>query len=159
VTSSGVSNWDADFDQWTSDLSGWNKDSLVPAAQRVLLARDTPALTVIDSGTVIGADYVTGYIERTGIAGENPTKRYLLKSIKPRINAPDGTIMKIRGGASERILGSITWGPEVTFTVGTDLKADMLVSGRYIAYRIGSDAAFGWSLEGADIEIEELGDF
>lgn len=159
VTAAGVSDWDSDYEQWTSDLSGWNKDSLVPAAQRVLLARDTPALTVIDSGTVIGPAFITGYIERTGIAGENPAKRYLLKGIRPRINAPDGTVIKIRGGASERILGSVTWGTEVTFTVGTDFRADMLVSGRYIAYRIGSDAAYGWSLEGLDLEIEEQGDF
>lgn len=157
VTASGASDWNSDLESWYMDVTGWNKDAPVPARERVVLARDLPHLSVIDNGALIDGAPVAGFIERIGLPAGPRGQRFLLKSIRPRINAPVGTVLKIRGGASERIGNDVTWGAEVTYTVGTDEKADTLVSGQYLAYRIASDTAISWSIEALELEIEPLG--
>ena len=47
----------------------------------------------------------------------------------------------------------------MTYTIGSTLKCDCFVSGRYIAVWFGSGNAYQWRLDGYDIFVEDGGAF
>ena len=96
-------------------------------------------------------------MERIGITLDDPNRVKTVKRLRPRVLAPSGTVLKFRVGGSMDVYGPISWSSQVTFTVGTDVSVDAFASGRYLAWRMDTDAAYSFRIEGLDVEFEPRG--
>lgn len=69
-----------------------------------------------------------------------------------------GGSVNIQVGSQESIDGEVTWPTAKLFTPGVDNFVDFLANGRLLAIRIESVSDVAWSMEGYDINIEDLGE-
>ena len=109
----------------------------------------------------VGLDFngtaITAMVERTGLALDAPDQRKLVRSVRPRVDADAGTTLSVYVGASNAPELSVTWAGPYTYTVGTDLKVDCLVNGRYLGVRFETTASKTWRLRSYDLDVESLG--
>lgn len=111
----------------------------------------------------------TATLERTGLAligrdrDGNPivdlNRRKFLRRIIPRIEAAAGTQIQVYAGGQNTIEGSVVWASPKTFTVGTDLWVDVLVSHKLLAVKFETTGSQQWSLHGYDLDIELDGEY
>lgn len=86
-----------------------------------------------------------------------------LESIKlctelwPRVIAQAGTVVEFAVGAQEWQQGDVTWTDWMPFTVGTDEKVDVYISGRLLAVKMRSITAFEARLTGYELVVEPVG--
>jgi len=149
---------DGDTAPISSDNTAFDENDNAAQLQRTLLCvPSTPALVLMDSGSTTLGSVTSAYMERSGISLDAPDKVKTITRIRPRINAPSGTVLKFRAGGSMDLYGPIAWSQQVTFTVGTDVTVDAFASGRFLAWRCDSTEAYLWRLEGLDVEFEVRG--
>ncbi len=158
---SGASDWTTS-EVW--DKSG--QDS--PSQELVMLSpRDTSGILKLETVyTFDGANY-RSYVERTGLAliGQDrdgkhisdPNRLKMLTAVWPDIEAAAGSQISVYAGSHDKPNGTPTWQDPVTFTVGTDVKADIYASGRYLALRYEATAGFLWKLKSHALDIVPLG--
>lgn len=150
--------WATDTSTWASDLTLWDQADFTPDAARVVMASGNTKLFLLDgSGDANGADQAA-YIERRGLVFGAPERRKLVRSIRPRISAPTGTTLTIGVGYADTPYDDPNYTAK-TFTVGTDIKADFLVDGRYIAIKFASGTAEQWRLDSYDIDVVMTGEW
>lgn len=123
----------------------------------MLCSPDRTSLILADSGPTFFVSPVPGMLERLGLAFDAPNQVKTVTRVLPRVNAPDGTVLVFRIGGQMTANGPVDWSDPVTFTVGVDQTVDAFASGRFLAYRVESSSAYGWSLEGLDFEATPRG--
>lgn len=156
---SALFSWDSDTDSWDSDTTSWSDTDFSPNENRVLFSRDT-GLTAFDVGTSELGETMNAYIERKGISFEDAgTKVLLCKGAIPRIDAPAGTVIPIQLGAHMVPEEDPTYADPVNFTVGTDYKIDSMVSGKYLAAKIGGEVDAIWKIRSFALDIEVMGTY
>ena len=97
------------------------------------------------------------YMERTGLSFDMPDAVKTINRLRPRVSAPSGTVLTFRVGGSMDLYGPIAWSAPVTYTVGTSVSADAFASGKFLAWRCDSTAAYSWRLEGLEMDFEPRG--
>lgn len=129
---------------------------------------NTKKIFLLDESSYLkdGAAY-TSYVQRIGLCHlMSPTgemyrdirKKKQLTAIWPFINAPAGTQFQIRGGSHNIPDGrDISWGDYVTFTVGTDEKADVYANGRFLAFEIRETNSVAWDMTHFAVDVEPIG--
>lgn len=150
-----VSNsWNADTETWNQDTTLWNQVDYTQAAQRLVMASNDTKLFLADVSASFNGTAMSVYVERTGMDMGEPANVKTVTSIRPIIDAAPGTQLTIRAGATMDASAGIAWSSPITFTVGTDYKADMFATGRYLAMRIESNAINSWRLKALELEYE-----
>lgn len=153
-----TTTYDGDSAPFSSDASAFDENEYGANTQRTLLCSATNTnLILLDSGTTDRGSVQTSYMERIGITLDDPNRVKTVKRLRPRVLAPSGTVLKFRVGGSMDVYGPISWSSQVTFTVGTDVSVDAFASGRYLAWRMDTDAAYSYRIEGMDVEFEPRG--
>jgi hypothetical protein len=150
--------WSQDSDSWDSDLTAWNGPDFTPDTVRVMMGSADTKLFMMDASASFDGVIPSAYLERRGIDFGDPEHYKLITSIRPRIVGNTGETVIIKVGFSDDQYGDPTY-TSFTFTIGVDLKADFLVSGRYISIRFETGTAFQWRLDSFDWWLEQQGEF
>jgi hypothetical protein len=144
----------------------WNINTFNP--QEIDLLQCDPVKRIflhLDKTNQFNGMNMTSTVERTGLAISgvdkfnkpivNMTRRKLATRMWPRMI---GGSVNIQVGSQESIDGEVTWPTAKLFTPGVDNFVDFLANGRLLAIRIESVSDVAWSMEGYDINIEDLGE-
>lgn len=154
---SASTSWNSNTYTWDEIATLWNQDEYAPTSPRLLMASTTPAIYMADAGAKFDATAITATLERVGMAFDDPEMVKTLKSIRPRIDAPAGTLVYITFGASMDAEQAPTWGTPIPYTVGTTRKADGFATGRFLAVRYSSTGGAKWRIKSYSAEIEPRG--
>lgn len=143
------------------DATGiYDQSTYQVVSDSLLMAAPTaPAFYGVDTSNTNDGALVSASITKLALSAGSPQQRKLLKAVYPRIEAADGTIISIRGGAHDRPNGAVLWADPVEFIVGSDLKIDCFASGRYFAVTISSQSNQPWRCTGFDLEYTNTGVF
>ena len=149
-----ATTWATDSESWRDDGTSWNENEYSPNEARLLLTSTTKILA-FDVGSTDDGELVSGVLERTGFTFDDTYGVKLLRAVYPRIDAADNIPVTIEVGASMNADQVPVWSPPVTFTTGTDHKADVLVTGRFLAIRISAPSVF--RVRSMDMDIVPVG--
>jgi hypothetical protein len=153
-------SWDADPDPWDTDDTAWNQYEYTQATPRVMLASAVDqTLVLVDTGKTFSGTAFTSYAEKTGMSFDAPESVKYCKGIRPRIDAQSGTQINVYVGSQDDLEDAVDWVGPVPFIVGQDLKADLEVSGRYLAVRFESTGIVSWRLKQFDMDVTVFGDY
>lgn len=154
ISLAAANTWDADSGVWDDDATAWDQSDSFGAQKKILMATNAQRMYCADYGTTYAGSTINAYLERAGIHCGAPETVKLATAVYPRVTAINGTQIYVRIGSQMSLQDSITWGTEQLFTVGTDIKADVMASGRYFTVRFRSATARQWSLDGYQIEYD-----
>lgn len=160
IDSATADTWDSDPEPWDSDTTYWNQaPDITKSAPRFLMASPAnTALYLADQSRTFNGDAITAYVQREGVSFGNPKSVKLLKRIIPVFDAPDGTEIQIRTGATMSQASGTAWGDYQTFTVGTDVELYSYSLGRYLAWEFKTASlTSSWRIKRYDIEYDERG--
>ena len=82
-----------------------------------------------------------------------------VSEIRPRLDGNVGAEITIEIGGSMYPDQEPTWSDPVTFTIGTDIKADAFATGRFIAVRFSNVDYAPWRMRSFDINYTKRGGF
>lgn len=162
-------SFDTSSGTFDSDFGPFGSPTNSPAEAQMLYAKasGTAALVQGDQGyTGLTANY-TSYLERTGlpIAGQDrqgqpkldPASVKLIRAVFPKISAPIPVTLRISIGVQDTPEGTITWEGPYDFVVGTDVKVDCSLSGKYVAFRIEDlDNGTPWEFTGYSVDLDVI---
>lgn len=152
-------SYDADNDPVDSDLTAYNGPDFVPDTVKVLLASSDVKLYMLDASASFNGAWPNAYLEKRGISLTAPEFFKTCTGIWPRITGNNGETVIIKLGGSMTPDGDPTY-QSFTYTIGTDRKADMIVSYPYLAVRFESGTAYQWRLSSYDLlDVIKAGQF
>jgi hypothetical protein len=152
-------SWDSDSDPWNSDLTAWNGPGFTPATTRVLMASNAQKLYLLDASASFDGLLPSSYLERTGLSFGAPENIKLVKGIRPRVTGNVGDTINISVAGLSDPYEAPVYSQTVSYTIGSTLKADLFVSGRYIAIKFSGGSAYLWRLDSYDIDVEVAGEY
>ncbi len=149
--------WSGDTETWDEDATTWGESDYAPNSPRLILTRSTPALAMFDAtGKDFDADF-TATIERTGMHFDSPETVKLCRGVRPKIDAPNGTVVYVQIGAAMLPDQAPTWQSASTFTVGSDIEAHAFASGRFLSLRIYTTMNQPWRIRSCQMDIVSQG--
>lgn len=119
-----------------------------------VIGTTAPDIRLVDSGADFAGTDFTSRIERNHIAFGKPANVKTVRAVYPRIEGASGQTVYIQFGYTMDVETPVTWETAITYTVGTSYKADTLVTGRFISYRIWSESGAAWRLKSIDFDVE-----
>jgi hypothetical protein len=152
-----ANSWNTDSDSLDLHERAWNSNAYAASAQRLLMAAAGTKLYLADlTSTFAGATF-NAYLRREAMDFGDSDAVKTITRIRPRIDAPNGTVISVRVGGSMHPTTGITWADAVDFTVGTDEDVDVFVTGRYLSIQLGNTAVGPWRVRSMDVEFEVTG--
>lgn len=163
----GVSTFVASTDTFDAAVGDFDSDTEIfasnadPATNQARLYATSANSKIYALDTLQSAEgaNISATLERTGIHLDNPMQRKYLRGAWPKIDGTPGSTVSIQLGASDVPDVAPTYGAAQTFTIGTSIKVNANVSGRYLAYRITSNNQATWRLRSIDLDIVGLGSY
>ncbi len=152
-------SYDAATGSYDDAAGAYDANDFTPNDARFIMGSTAPALYLADSGNTYAGSTIPAQIERKGLVFGDPDTVKTWISMTPRISAPNSTRVYVQFGGAMTSDVEPTWGDAVAFTVGTDFKAYGFATGRYLAYRIYSSGAQGWSVKSIDCDVKPMGKF
>lgn len=149
-------NWNQDAAPWDSDLTAWNGPDFTPDTARVMMGSSDTKLFMLDASTSFDGAMPDAFLERRGLTFDAPDRIKLVTGIRPRITGNKGGTVIVKVGRSERPDDEPVW-TTMTYTIGTTLQCDCIVSGRFLAIRFESGTAFSWKLDSYIAFVEDAG--
>lgn len=150
--------WASDSDPWDSDLSFWDTPDAVPNVARVLMGSNAQKLYMLDASSGLDGLLPSSYVERRGLSFNVPDKVKLIRGIRPRIVGNTGQTVTIQVGSQDDPYTEPTY-TTMTHTIGSTIRNNCLVAGRYIAIKFSTGTAYNWRLDSYDIELETIGEW
>jgi hypothetical protein len=142
------------------DLAGaWNANDYTPADSRLIMATTGPKILLADVRGTFDGTPMTALLERSGMAFGDPSTVKCWKGIRPRIDAPAGTVVMIQLGGAMDAEQAPSFGDWIPYTVGSTYKADGFYTGRFLAYRIRSTSVQPWRIKSMDAEFVPMGKY
>jgi len=157
ITAADTDTWDSRTDTWNDSDDIWSVNNYSQASTRLVLCSSDKKLLLADLTRTFDGASMTSYIERTGIDFGYPESIKLCSAVRPKFDSIDGTVIRIYVGKQASLDSGITWSSPVNYTVGTSLKCDFNVSGRYLAVKFESINSAPWRLKSFDLDIKQLG--
>lgn len=154
-----LADWSSDTQTWAEDTTFWSQSDVPATQSRFLLCSTAPALLATDVGSDFNGAGFTSRIERTGLAFDAPEKVKLLRAIYPRIDGETGSTVYIQAGGSMDSEAGYTWGAPVPYVIGSTYKADLFASGRFLAFRLSTNANNAWRVRSIDFDVVVTGEF
>jgi hypothetical protein len=104
----------------------------------------------------------TAYVERTGLSLDIqgiPLRAYkLVQSAVPMAEFDDtDSTFTVQFGSSDLPEQTPTYRSSVTYDPNTDYKIDMMVAGRYLAFKFSTSSISNFNISGMDCEIKAMG--
>jgi hypothetical protein len=103
------------------------------------------------------------YVERVGVDLDGsglPTslRGYkLIQSMVPQCSFEDSTgVFKFEIGSSDLPTEAANYRSTQTYSPATDYKLDMMVAGRYLAYKVSTDSISNFQFSGMDFDVKTL---
>ena len=149
--------WAADTATWDSDPNTWGQSDASSAASGIVLCSNEPRILAGDMGNDFHGTGYTAKIERAGLALGAPERVKVVRAIFPRLDGTTGQTVYIQIGGAMDAEGAITWSAAVPYVIGSTYRADSFASGRFIAFRIYSTAAFAWRVKSIDLDVVMAG--
>ena len=150
-----LEQWAGDSNSWASDSSIWNENQYSSNQDRLLFSR-VGNISAFDVGNDDFGTNFESYLERSGISFDDPQTIKLMRGLWPKINATSGVSMSVTvSGAFAPKTASVSSGSS-TYTVGTDYKTDMMVSGRFLTLRL-TNTGTPWSVKSVDFDVVQSG--
>lgn len=149
----GVDSFDSDSASFDSDPSPFDQMQFAATRANLVMATTAPLVIATEQANDFAGAAFTAILERKHIAlgGDTDTVK-LVRSIRPRIIAAPGTVLTIEVGSSMDVEVEPTYSAPVTYTVGSTLKADCFVSGRFHSIRITSTGTAPWRIKSMDVD-------
>lgn len=142
--------YDADNDPVDSDLTAYNGPDYTPDTARVMMGSANIKLYMLDAAASFDGSLPAAFIEKRGIDFGESEFRHLITGIRPRIFGNIGMTVVIKIGFSNDPYSDPTYTSSTSFTIGSDLEVDCMVSGRYMAIRIETGTAYQWRVDAYD---------
>lgn len=142
---------------WSDITKAWNANDYTPADSRLIMATTAPKLLLADVRGTFDGSTVTALLERSGLAFGDTSSVKCWQSLRPRIDAPTGTVVMIQLGGAMDAEQAPSFGDWISYTVGSTFKADGFYSGRFLAYRLRSTSSQPWRVKSLDAEFKTLG--
>jgi hypothetical protein len=159
VDNSLAGNWNQDSAPWDTDLTAWNGPDYTPDTARVMMGSADVKLLLLDASASFDGALPDAFLERRGLAFDAPERIKEISGVRPRITGNRGGTVVVRLGYADGPDDDPTWAPPLTFTIGSTLKLDQFVSGRYLAIRFETGTAFSWKLDGFALTVNDAGEF
>lgn len=157
INTDAAQTWNAQTESWDNALGAWDASEYSQASQRLLLSQAAPRISLVDSALSFNGTDISAYVERAGLALNEPDRVKLLRSVVPKIDAPTGTVLTITVGGSMDAEQAPTIQGTSTYTVGSTYKADLFATGRFLYIKISSSSRQEWRLRSLDLDVEMLG--
>lgn len=157
VTLASTSTWSGATATWATATDAWGDLGDVDGTARLIFTRSTPALSMFDSTEQDHGSSFTASFELTGLHFDAPESVKLCRGVRPKIDAPAGTVVKVQIGAAMVPDGSPTWQTAVDFTVGTDIEVHSFASGRFLALKFYTTADAPWRIRSAQMDVVSQG--
>jgi hypothetical protein len=157
VTVGSSSTWSGASGTWETDTNSWGDEVAADRAPRLIFARSAPALSMFDSTEQDHGASFTATLDRTGMHFDAPETVKLCRGVRPKIDAAQGTVIKVQIGAAMVPDGSPTWQTPMNFTVGTDIEAHSFASGRFLALRMYTTGDAPWRVRSVQMDIVPQG--
>lgn len=134
-------SWASDPESWESDATTWTENEYSPNEQRLILATNTPAIALADTGTTDFGTSVSWQLEKTGISFDDPDIVKILNRSRWQFQGVPGTQVSVYHGAHQTADGAPVYASPATYTQGsTNLLSKFATGGRYMAVKLeGSD--------------------
>jgi hypothetical protein len=160
VVDASTSTWASAVGTWAQQTGTWSSVSRYSVNDnRLFVASASSAIYAMDAiDSAAGASF-DAYVERTGLHFDAPDTRKLCKGVWPKIDGGTGTQVTVQVGASDSPAVDPTWQAAQTYTIGTSVKIDSMVAGRYLAYRVRSNDTKAWRIRSLDFDIVTQGRF
>ncbi len=131
------------------------------SAVRLMMASPTDTqFYLADQSKTFNGTAMTAYVRREGLGFGAPKRTKMLKSVVPVIEAPVGTQVEIRTGATMDPTVPTTWNAYQTFTVGTDIELHQFAHGRYLAVEFRSTSVTAeWRLKRYGLDVDVRGSY
>jgi hypothetical protein len=123
-----------------------------------MMASADVKLYMLDASASFDGVLPVAYLEKRGFDLGDPEHYKLIHSLRPRIFGNAGETVIIKVGYADQPYDAPTY-ESFTFTIGTDLKIDPLIEGRYLSIRFETGTAYQWRLDSYDILVEQMGEF
>ncbi len=149
--------WATDSETWDADGSEWNENEYAPSEARLLFCRAAPAITAFDTGTTDNGTAIRGQLQRDQLTFGDAYAVKLVKGVRPKIDAANGTVVQVEVGASMSPDAAPIWKNATSFTVGQSVKSDCFVKGRYISIRLTTTGNQAWKLRSIDFDVQTAG--
>ena len=149
-------SWAANADTWAADDDPWDS---IDVSTRLLASSANTKLYLMDEGDTADGSNFTATFSRVGLSFGDPDTRKLHRGVTLRVDADAGTSLTVEGASSDDIEGPYSYASGVTYTVGTSRKADFMVSGRFVGYRVTSTGAGQWRIKSVGNDIKPMGNF
>lgn len=153
VTSS--TTWAGDSGGWGFDTTTWPGSDYSPNEARLLLSTTTAIKAFDVGGSDDNVNALSGTLQRTAMAFGDGASVKLVRSVYPRLDGNSNQTVTIRVGAAMTPDEAPAWSDPVTFTIGSDIKADAFAQGRYLAVEFSSNAQF--RLRSFDLDVTSTG--
>lgn len=157
VVTTAVNTW-ADAEQtWGDDTGSWDGSTIAAVKRKTVLASADTKLFLIDDGTTYNGTATAVYLERTGLGLGDTSRIKMVKSLRPQIDAPVGTVVNMKIGGALTADSTISWTNALPYTVGSSIAAYGMMSGRYIGVKFESTVGTPWRCRSLGIEYEVTG--
>lgn len=150
-------SWAAATGSWNDASTRWNQDEFSPADARLLIAGTNPSISLVDAGATFEGTAFTSVLERTGISLDDPQSIKTIRSIYPRIDAANGTLVQVEVGGSMNAEDAPQWSAPSVYTVGTTNKVDSFATGRFLSVRFTALDNQPWRLKSYDLDVIQQG--
>jgi hypothetical protein len=159
VDNSLAGNWNQDDAPWDTDMTAWNGPDYTPDVARVMMGSADSKLYLLDASASFDGALPNAYLERRGMAFDAPERVKMISGLRPRIAGNNGGTVIVKVGASDRADGEPVWQSTMTYTIGSTLKLDCFVSGRFLAIRFETGTAYSWRMDGLELSVSDAGGF
>jgi hypothetical protein len=122
------------------------------------LAGHDTKLYLLDGASSFDGAAPSAYVERRGLSFGSPDKIKLVKSVRPRIVGNNGETVTLKIGSQDDPWSEPNY-TSMTHTIGSTVRNNCLVAGRYISFKVETGSAYTWRMDSYDIEVETLGDW
>ena len=141
------------------DAPGIYDSSNYQTATESLLMSYDAGFWLVDAAVDNNGTPISARLEKRGLDLEAPQRRKLMKRLWPRIQGTPGTVVYLRGGASDAPDDPVSWTQLLPFVIGVDQKVDCFAEGRFLAFEVSSDSLQSWRLSSIDVEYTFAGNF
>jgi hypothetical protein len=159
TVSASADTWSAATGTWATDTAAWGDGGSVSGTQKLLFTTTAPSILLFDSSEQDAGSSFTATYERVGMHFDAPTQVKLVRGVRPKIDAAQGTVVKVQIGAAMLPDQSPTWSDAVDFTVGTDIEAHSFASGRFISLRFYTTGDTHWRIRSCELDIVAQGGY
>jgi hypothetical protein len=159
VTLTETNTWAASSETWATASSTWGESDYAPNSPRLLFARSAPGIAMFDStGRDFGSDF-TASVELTGLHFDSPETVKLCRGVRPKITAPNGTVVQVQIGGAMTPEAAPSWSAAVNYTVGTDIEANSFAVGRFLSMRLLTTANQPWRVRSVQMDVVAQGGY